>query len=86
MTSPFRPNWEVTQTSFIWQRIEGEWQRHLVRRMRNGQVYWSSLIHVEPAKPVCLACLGQTVVIVPHPEYPDGYLTCHDCGVRYGFV
>lgn len=82
----FSPAWEIEQTSFIWQRIEGEWHRHLVRRTTSGQVYWSSLVHVVADRPVCLACLGQTVVIIPHPSYPEGYLTCHECGVRYGFL
>ena len=86
MSMPFNPKWRITGHTMVWQQGEGEWVRHLVRRTSGSKSYWSGLIRVESHKPVCLACLGQTVTLEPDEEFPDGVLHCHHCGVRYGFL
>lgn len=86
MSSPFNPKWKITGRTMVWQRGEGDWSRHLVRRTSGTTSYWSNLVHVEPSRPVCLACLGQVVTVEPNEEFPEGILHCHGCGVRYGFL
>jgi hypothetical protein len=86
VSQPFNPAWRIVGRTMVWQRGQGEWERNLVRRTSGSKSYWSTLIHVQPSKPVCLACLGQTVSLEPDEEFPDGVLHCHACGVRYGFL
>lgn len=86
MSASFNPLWRVTGRTMVWQRGEGEWHRNLVRRTGGSKAYWSQLIRIEVNKPVCMACLGQVVTVMPDEEFPDGILHCHSCGVRYGFL
>lgn len=86
MSMVFNPKWKITGRTMVWQLNANEWVRHLVRRTSGSKSYWSSLVHVEANRPVCLACLGQVVTLEPSDEYPEGVLHCHVCGARYGFL
>lgn len=82
---PFDRRLRVKSQTMVWQRNQdGFWERHLIRQLTNGSVYWSPLHQVLADVPCCLACLSHRVSIEKDDEY--GTLRCHDCGVRYGFV
>jgi hypothetical protein len=72
----------VAQTNLVWQRgNDGQWERHLVRQLKNGKSYWSRLVHVRTNHAVCLHCLSNNVEVVPQDI--DDRLMCRDCGVSY---
>ena len=74
----------VVGQTFVWQRDANDrWERHLIRHLRNGTVYWSPLNHVLADVPCCLACLSHRVTVQPDVE---AGLECHDCGAKYWFV
>lgn len=76
----------VVSETMVWQRdADGFWERHLLRRLKNGSLYWSPLTHVLADVPCCLVCLSHRVAI--HGSvHDDNTLTCHDCGARYWFL
>lgn len=72
----------VAQTNLVWQRgTGGQWERHLVRQLKNGNSYWSRLVHVNASQAVCLHCLSNNVEV--HADEMDDRLVCRDCGVSY---
>lgn len=82
---PFPADGGVLTVNLVWQRGRtGEWERHLVRQLDNGDALWSRLVHVEAAQPVCLHCLSNNVSI--RSGGVQDVLLCGHCGVSYTIV
>lgn len=82
----YDPRLCVISQTFVWQRDKnGLWERHLIRRLKNGAVYWSPLQHVLQDIPCCLACLSHRVIVQERGD-SENWLMCHDCGARYYFL
>lgn len=82
----FNRHAQVKAHGMLWQATEDGWERVLLRRMTDGSTYTSELVRVQADRPVCLACLGQEVLLYRSALYTEGELFCQDCGVRYGIV
>lgn len=71
----------VLSQTMIWQRDKlGMWERHFVRVLSDGTLYWSRLHRVEEDLPVCMNCLSQDVDVM---GVVDEVLRCRECGVSY---
>lgn len=71
----------------IWTKPEGQarWERMVVRRYkRDGGIYTSVTIPVDPRQPVCMACLRQDILMSTDAEGIVWYrCLASDCGIRF---
>jgi hypothetical protein len=77
---------KVVSQTVVWQRDEAaQWERHLLRHLTNGAVYWTPLRHVLVDAPCCLVCLSHRVTVEDQPDR-ESVLHCHECGANVWFV